>query len=68
MVDFRQRDLGIEAMESKPMKWVIKVVGREDLLLTLHESEASAVKECGILNKKFKGRFYVDVYYEDARV
>ena len=50
------------------MKWVIKVVGREDLLLTLHESEASAVKECGILNKKFKGRFYVDVYYEDARV
>jgi hypothetical protein len=55
-------------MESSATKWVIKVIGRDDLLLTLHESEASAVKECAILNKKFKGIFYVDAYYEEAHV
>lgn len=53
-------------MESKPTKWVIKVVGREDLMLTIHESEESALKECSILNRKFKGRFYVDLYYKEA--
>lgn len=68
MVDFRQRDLGIEVMENKPVKWVIRVVGREDLLVTLHESEASAVKECAILNKRFKNKFYVDIYYRDTYV
>jgi len=47
-------------MESK---WVIKVVGRDDLMVTLHESKESALKECSILNRKFRDRFYVDEYH-----
>lgn len=42
--------------------WVIRVVGREDLMLTLHESERSAIRECSELNRKFSDRFYVDTY------
>lgn len=42
--------------------WVIKVVGQEDLMFTLHESERSAIRECAVLNRKFNGRFYVDTY------
>lgn len=63
MADSLQTDLGIGQMESKPVKWVIKVVDREDLVLTLHESKESALKECSILNRKFRGRFYVDEYH-----
>lgn len=63
MADFLQTDLGIGPMESKPAKWVIKVVGREDLMLTIHESKKSALDECSILNRKFSGRFYVDEYH-----
>jgi len=44
--------------------WVIKVAGREDLMFTLHESEASAIKQCAELNRKFSGRFYVDTYHQ----
>jgi hypothetical protein len=63
MADSLQTDLGIGQMESKQAKWVIKVVDREDLVLTLHESKESALKECSILNRKFSGRFYVDEYH-----
>lgn len=63
MVDFLHVDLGIGPMESKPIKWVIKVVGREDLMLTIHEDKESALKECSILDNKFSGRFYVDEYH-----
>ncbi len=63
MVAFLQQDLGTEVMESKRTKWVIKVVDREDLVLTIHESKESALKECSILNRKFRGRFYVDEYH-----
>jgi hypothetical protein len=50
-------------MESKQVKWVIKVVDRDDLMLTIHESKESALKECSVLNRKFRGRFYVDEYH-----
>jgi hypothetical protein len=63
MVAFLQRDLGIEVMESKVTKWVIKVSERDDLVLTLHEKKESALKECAILNRKFRGKFYVDEYH-----
>jgi len=49
-------------MESNLTKWVIRVVGREDLVLTLHESKESALKECSILNRRFSDSFYVDEY------
>ncbi len=63
MVGFLQGDLGIEAMESKPVKWVIRITDREDLFLTLHETKESALKQCSELNRKFRGRFYVDEYH-----
>jgi hypothetical protein len=63
MVGFLHGDLGTELMENKLIKWVIRVVGREDLMLTIHESKESALKECSILNRKFSGRFYVDEYH-----
>jgi hypothetical protein len=63
MVAFLQRDLGIEVMESKATNWVIRVVGREDLMLTLHETKQSALRQCSELNRKFRGRFYVDEYH-----
>lgn len=63
MVGFHHTDLGIGLMESKQIKWVIKVVGRDDLVLTLYESKESALKECSILNRNFNGRFYVDEYH-----
>jgi hypothetical protein len=63
MVGFHHTDLEIGLMENKPTKWVIKVVDREDLMLTIHESKESALKECSVLNRKFRGRFYVDEYH-----
>lgn len=63
MVVFHHADLETDLMESKPTKWVIKVVSREDLMLTIYESKESALKECSILNRKFRGRFYVDEYH-----
>jgi hypothetical protein len=63
MVAFLQRDLGIEVMESKVTNWVIRVVGREDLMLTLHETKESALRQCSELNRKFRDRFYVDEYH-----
>lgn len=51
------------AMESKATKWVIKVVERDDLMVTIHETRESALKECSLLNRKFRGRFYVDEYH-----
>jgi hypothetical protein len=63
MVGFHHTDLEIGLMENKPTKWVIKVVDREDLMLTIHESKESALKECSSLNRKFRGRFYVDEYH-----
>lgn len=63
MAGFRPEGLGIALMESKSTKWVIKVVGRDDLVLTLYESRESALKECSILNREFNGRFYVDEYH-----
>jgi hypothetical protein len=62
-VGFHHTDLGIGLMESKQVRWVIKVVDREDLVLTIHESKESALKECSVLNRKFRGRFYVDEYH-----
>jgi hypothetical protein len=49
-------------MESSATNWVIRVVGREDLMLTLHETKQSALKQCSELNRKFRDRFYVDEY------
>ncbi len=63
MVDFLQRDLGTELMENRPIKWVLRITGREDLFFTLHENKESALKECAQLNRKFRDRFYVDEYH-----
>jgi len=63
MVAFLQKDLGTGVVESKVTKWIIKVSERDDLVLTLHENKESALKECAILNRKFRGRFYVDEYH-----
>jgi len=50
-------------MENDRVDWVIKVVGRDDLMLTLHETKGSALKQCSELNRKFRDRFYVDEYH-----
>jgi gluconate kinase len=50
-------------MENDRIDWVIKVVGRDDLMLTLHETKESALKQCSELNRKFRDRFYVDEYH-----
>jgi hypothetical protein len=65
MAAFLQRGLGIEVMESSSTGWVIKVVGRDDLMFTLHETKESALKQCSELNRKFSDRFYVDEYHEE---
>jgi hypothetical protein len=52
-------------MENDRIDWVIKVVGRDDLMLTLHETKESALKQCSELNRKFSDRFYVDEYHEE---
>jgi hypothetical protein len=52
-------------MENDRIDWVIKVVGRDDLMLTLHENKESALKQCSELNRKFSDRFYVDEYHEE---
>jgi len=50
-------------MENSPvLRWVIRVVGQEDLMFTLHESREDAINQCSQLNRKFNDRFYVDTY------
>jgi hypothetical protein len=50
-------------MESSATNWVIRVVEKDDLMFTLHETKESALKQCSELNRKFRGRFYVDEYH-----
>ena len=51
-------------MENDRIHWVLRVVGKDDLMFTLHETKESALRQCSELNSKFSDRFYVDEYHE----